>query len=388
MAISLSEYLLTKGREYAPFDPNRAHLIYQKLSLYIDLSRVKKIHIIGTNGKGSTGRYLALMLRNEGCKILHFTSPHIFDFKERFYKNDSIILTKDLEEAHIFLQTFDFINACSYFEYMTFLALILAKDVDYLIMEAGLGGEFDSTSVLEYDLDIFTHISLDHQDMLGEDLEQIAKTKLAAMGKNAILSTNQDDRIYALATKIANQKNSHLIILKTNDMTDEIKRLVIDLPDFLSQNAFSAIMAFKWLLNKIPSQLPRLNLLGRMQKITPNVYLDVGHNVGAAKAIKQALQKEGIVEIVLIYNSYEDKNIKEILQILSSIIRHVEILKLEHPRVIALPKLCAILDSLNLKYKEFSCLEDGVKYLVFGSFSVAETFMKKHKDLESGINNG
>ncbi len=388
MAVDLQEYLLTKGREYAPFDPKRAHLIYQKISLFLCLDGVKKIHIIGTNGKGSTGRYLALMLRKEGYRILHFTSPHILDFKERFYKNDSIISAKELEEAHIFLQSFDFINICSYFEYMTFLALVLAKDVDYLIMEAGLGGEFDSTSVLEYDLDIFTHISLDHQDMLGQNLEQIAQTKLQAMGKNAILSIGQDSRVYALAKKIADKKNTHLMILKTTNITGMLKDLISNLPDFLAQNAFSAIMAFKWLLGKMPSELPKLNLLGRMQKVAHNIYIDVGHNIGAAQAIKEALQKDKILEVILIYNSYEDKNIKEILSILYPVIHHVEILRIEHSRIVPLPKLYEILDSLNLKYKEFTQLEDKMNYLVFGSFSVIETFIKKHKTLNIGINNG
>lgn len=377
VANSLQNYLEQKGQEYAFFDPMRARRVYRQLSSHIDLSKSKKIHILGTNGKGSTGRYLAILLREEGYRILHFTSPHIFSFHERFYKNDGILSDEELQRAHTFLQNFDFIQQCSYFEYATFLALVLAQDVDFLIMEAGLGGEFDSTSVLTYDLDIFTYIGLDHQDILGKNLKQIAFTKLAAMSKKAILAVGQHHCVYSIAKKIAKQKRAKIKFLTSGDL-QRVANLTSHLPDFLAQNAWSAISAFEQLLDKTPTHLPELNLMGRMQKITPNIYIDVGHNIGAAKAIREVLQKEGIEKVVLVYNSYYDKNIFKILQILAPKLERVEILEVKNPRIISREKLASILDSLKLESRMFSKIENE-KYLVFGSFSVVEEFMKLYQ---------
>ena len=173
-------YMRQKGIEYRTIDKSRAERIYAELKTHIKPPK-RVIQVLGTNGKGSTGRFIAQILAQSGYKILHFTSPHIFSFNERFYDNDGVVSDEKLIKAHRFLQKFAFVGECSYFEYATFLALVLAQGADFAILEAGVGGELDSTSVVRRDLCVFSVVDYDHTDILGDSIEAIATTKLNAV---------------------------------------------------------------------------------------------------------------------------------------------------------------------------------------------------------------
>ena len=117
------------------------------------------IHIVGTNGKGSTGRYLAHILYEKKYKVLHYSSPHILEFNERIRINGKDSTNEQLESAHIKLQKIlpiNILNKLTYFEYTTLLAFVLSDSLDYLVLEAGLGGEFDATNVVKNNLSLFT----------------------------------------------------------------------------------------------------------------------------------------------------------------------------------------------------------------------------------------
>ena len=365
--MELDLYLDKKGREYAPFDPSRAKVIYEKLKPYLPCLPLYKIHILGTNAKGSTGRYLAQGFFQNKKTFLHFTSPHLFNFRERFYKNGSIILQEELENAHQFLQQFLFINDSSYFEYATFLAFVLSSDVDYLIMEAGLGGEFDSTSCIDYEMSIFTPISLDHQEFLGNSIQEIATTKLRAMSGDTFLANQTKKEVIEIAKKEARRKNINLQILQSNSNSKKNES------DFLQDNLFTAQEILKF-LNLQPLQTNQLDQLrGRFEKITENITIDVGHNIDAAKAVKKNL---GSKKVILIYNSYKDKDIFEILKTLQQNIIKVLIFPVLNSRIIEKEKLCKILISLQIPYEDFSCIQKNEEYLVFGSFSLVQAFLE------------
>ncbi|WP_170126814.1 Mur ligase family protein [Helicobacter anseris] len=363
-----------KGQEYAPFDPKRAIRIYASLKKYLSLS-CYKIHILGTNGKGSTGRYLALGLMQNNASVLHFSSPHILDFRERYYKNGNNISQEGLEQAHCFLQQFDFIQDCSYFEYATFLALVLAKDVDYLILEAGLGGEYDSTSCIECDLSIFTMIGKDHQEFLGKDIKDIAGTKLRAMTQLNFLALQHYNEVVEIAEQIAEQKKVTLI--KIGQWHQEKYRDILDtLPEnYLRDNLLNALVVLDFLKKQLPQKAYELDLRGRFEALSPSITLDVGHNIDGASEVKKALKNQ---KVNLIYNAYKDKDIREILTILKPNIQKIYILDIKHPRIIDKNLLCMILESLKIEYEDFKTIDTQKKYLVFGSFSVIEEFLKRY----------
>ncbi|RAX54267.1 hypothetical protein CCY99_04450 [Helicobacter sp. 16-1353] len=375
----LDIYMHSLGREYRAFNPNRAKEIYKKL--LPNLPKIPKtIQIIGTNGKGSSGRFLSLALMQNNYKILHFTSPHIFSFNERFYKNGRTISDLEILEAHKFLQYFDFIKEASYFEYATFLALVLSNDVDFLILEAGVGGEFDSTSAIKRDLCLFSLIDFDHEEMLGDTIEKIATTKLNAMVNPSIIGIQKHRSIKDIAKKIAYKKNiSDLFFVDSinNDILLYLQKY--HLASFLGENLALSLKALEVLcINYDLTSLPNLDLIGRFQKIKENIIIDVGHNQSAAKALKDNLKDK---KIILVYNSYFQKNIVEILDILRDNILKVEIIDIkDNDRIINKNDLIAILKRLDIKYSDFKGIDNNEKYLVFGSFSVIEKFLLSLKD--------
>ncbi len=379
----LSAFLETKPKEYHQFDPSRFIQIYKDFKNAFFEIQAKVIHVVGTNGKGSTGRFLTLLLADQNFKVLHFTSPHVFEFRERFFLNGSVVGESVLENAHQQLQSHAFSSACSYFEYATLLAVMLAKDCDYLVLEAGLGGEFDSTNALEKTLSVFTPIDYDHKEFLGDSLESIATTKLKAMGPLSIIAPQQE-LVLNVAQKIAKEKHAKLIVVQ-----NEISKGVMDyierhhLAYFLAMNLEVALKAFETLLpcnkQEVLKNLKPLNLIGRCELLSPNILIDVGHNPHSAKALKEEIKRVFNAPIVLIYNCYQDKDAFLVLEILKPVIKKVLILELHEERVIKLEKLKGILETLGLEYALFEDVEENENYLVYGSFLVANAFYKRYQ---------
>ncbi len=379
----LKAFLETKPKEYHKFDPSRFIQIYKDFKNAFFELQAKVIHVVGTNGKGSTGRFLTLLLVDQNFKVLHFTSPHVFEFRERFFLNGSVVEESVLENAHQQLQSHAFSNACSYFEYATLLAVMLAKDCDYLVLEAGLGGEFDSTNALEKTLSVFTPIDYDHKEFLGDSLESIAQTKLKAMGSLSIIAPQQELVLNA-AQKIAKEKHAKLIVVQ-----NEISKGVMDyierhhLAYFLAMNLEVALKAFETLLpcnkQEVLKNLKPLNLIGRCELLSPNILIDVGHNPHSAKALKEEIKRIFNTPIVLIYNCYQDKDAFLVLEILKPVVKKVLILELHNERIIQLKKLEGILETLGLEYALFEDLKENENYLVYGSFLVANAFYGRYQ---------
>jgi dihydrofolate synthase/folylpolyglutamate synthase len=203
---NLQEFLEYKTLYYDKIDFTIVKSSWQILSKKIKLPFV--IHIVGTNGKGSTGRFLAHYLRKIDYKVLHYSSPHIMKFNERIWINGSDVSDQNLEIAHRFLQELyeiELLEKLTYFEYTTLLAFYLSKDFDYLVLEAGLGGEFDATNVVENNLSLITTIGLDHQSFLGNSVEEIAATKMRSCDNKMIIGYQVFDEVIKTAFKVKEQ---------------------------------------------------------------------------------------------------------------------------------------------------------------------------------------
>lgn len=406
-AQSLWEFLESKGQEYAPFDPKRAHRIYAKLAPMLKLEHLKIIHILGTNGKGSTGRFITLGLLQCGHRVLHFSSPHLWHFRERFYRNGGDVSDEELEEAHRALQRFGFVCEASYFEYATFLGLYLAQECDFLVLEAGLGGEFDSTSVLRAHLSVFTPIGVDHKDFLGADIESIAGTKLRAMGDNVLLAPQPYAQSSLIARAIAKERGARLcelgIIESSAQLCTQIEAFCAcfglesreenewwqayrayvaryGYAEFLAQNLLVASFVWRFFGLRVDcGNLAVLDLRGRCEWLSPHILLDVGHNEECARALKSVIEQSfGQRRVILVYNTYFDKSVRHILALLKPCIQEVWIFPLvDNPRVIAHSDLEAILGDLGIVYRDFvrEEMRDSQDYVVFGSFSVVAGFL-------------
>ena len=357
--------------------------VYARLKASLKLPKI--IHLVGTNGKGTTGRFLASALYSLGFSTGHYTSPHILEFNERIWLNGNNVSNVILSEAHaelLSLLTPQEAESLSYFEYTTLLAVFLYQECDYVVLEAGLGGEYDATAVFENILTLITPIDFDHEAFLGSDIESIATTKINAVQTRAIVAKQSHDEVMRAAQKIAQEKS--LLIETYGELLDEQDRIKItqvaknnELPLYLQENLMLSIAALKVLgIDYTIENFKNAKLFGRLSRLKENILVDVGHNTLAAKSIYETLKEN---KYILVYNSYKDKNYKEILSILQPIILHVELIDVADERIEETARLTEVMQELDIKYKHFKGVEKEKDYLVFGSFSVVEAFLKEYR---------
>lgn len=380
--LKISKFLENKPLFYKEIDRTRMHRAWQSVSGNVKIPKL--IHIIGTNGKGSTGRFLALMLRKAGKSVGHYTSPHIFDFSERFWLNGSTVGYDELESAHeklLKILSADLQKSLSYFEYATLLSAVLFENCEYFVCEAGVGGEFDATNVFPKNLSLFTPIGFDHTALLGESLEQIATTKFNAMADVALMNDDMSELCAGIAQKIA-AKKSTTIKFASDNLTAEDKNEIkvyaqkFGLPEFLRSNLTLSASAFKQLgfsLNL--SNLGALDLSGRCEKIAPNVTIDVGHNEMAAQALAKKFEGK---KLNLIFNAFADKDIEAVLRAIKPVVKLTHVLTYDTPdRELATSRVKEILKNLSMPFCDFCGIDGDEEYLAFGSFYLVEAFLKR-----------
>ena len=380
---SLEEVLNHKTMYYDKIDFSTVKNSWDIISKHITLPYV--IHIVGTNGKGSTGRFLSHYLVNKNFKTLHYSSPHILKFNERIWINGKDCLDEQLNYAHKKLQELlplELLNLLTYFEYTTLLALILSDNLDYLILEAGLGGEFDATNVLPNNLSLITTIDLDHQSFLGNTIEEIAITKMRSVDRKMILGFQVNEEVYSSAIKVQKQLkdefNKEIIIQRVKEF--DKYNLSDKFASYLKRNLHLVIECLKELNIEIDLNIfNEVELFGRCQKISSNVTIDVGHNPLAAKVLVNEFKNR---KVNLIYNSYKDKDYEKVLSILKPIIKKIIIIDINDKRIVDKKNLLEICQSLNIMPANFEKLNKKEEYLVFGSFLVVEKFIKEYEVYE------
>ena len=267
----------------------------------------KTIHITGTNGKGSTAKFLSNVL-SQKYKVGLYTSPHMIKYNERFQINNKEIENKKLEKYINYMKNFFEKNKIrpSYFEFTTALCFKYFSDekVDIAIIEVGMGGENDTTNVVNSMVSIITYIGLDHKEFLGDTKEKIAKEKIGILKKNTHLYTyEKDKKIIELFEKKVKKLNSKLFLTKnikhkiTQKNEDFQTFKVIDLNEifkiklmgnFQIKNAILCIyvclklieMKYKINMNDIKKGLEKAENKGRFEllKKSPKIIFDMAHN--------------------------------------------------------------------------------------------------------------
>ena len=379
----LKDFLEKKPLYYEKIDYTRMPKIYARVKKHFKIPKI--IHLIGTNGKGTTGRFLASALHSLGFKTGHYSSPHIVNFNERIWLNGKDVNDVLLNNSHqklLKILTKDEVDSLSYFEYTTLLAMWLYQDCDYVVLEAGLGGEHDATAVFPKVLTLITPIDRDHEAFLGDTIQKIAKTKLNAVQNRAILADQKNQDVYKVAQELSDAKALKFYKLHEYiNAEDSIKIQTISeqlaLAPYLQENLQLAISA----LNCLDIDYDVINfrdskLFARLTPLSKNILIDVGHNTLAAHSILRALKGK---KYVLVYNSFKDKNYKEILNILKPIISHLEIISVLDTRAEEVEILKASIEELGIRYQMFYSIDASKNYLVFGSFSVVEAFLNIYK---------
>lgn len=286
-------------------------------------SHYPTVHIVGTNGKGSTTSYLQNILTKSGYQVGTFTSPYITRFNERISINGTEIPDKDLislvAKAQVLLNDLeehtDF-DRPTEFELVTLLMFLYfdLKQVDMAIIEAGIGGRLDSTNVLSPELVICTSIGFDHTETLGDSLLDIANHKAGVMRENTPILLG---RVSTEVEHFFNQKSHDLQaplaiidreiqLLSKDDQTIQISYDHWESPNLklpmLGQhqenNAGLAVTAahllaqtFSKITDKsIQEGIEETHWPGRSEWIGNNIYLDGAHNPQGIASLKQVLK--------------------------------------------------------------------------------------------------
>lgn len=188
--------------------------------------KIKCIHIGGTNGKGSTSNMLASVLQESGYNIGLYNSPHLIDFTERIKINGK---NCDKEFVFNFIQKLKKLPEDimpSFFEFTTIMAFeyFYQKKVDFAIIEVGLGGRLDSTNIIKPLVSAITNVQLDHQNILGNTIEEIAFEKAGIIKTDVPVIFGDDNEVVKNIIKIkAEKENTHFVdatLLKTNLKSD------------------------------------------------------------------------------------------------------------------------------------------------------------------------
>jgi len=387
-AISFGSFIEEKPLYYKEIDHERIHIAYDLLKSHI--KHPKTIHIVGTNGKGSTGRMVAHLAYHGGMSVGHFSSPHILKFNERIWVDGVDSSDETLEVAHqklYYIIGSKMSDSLSYFEYTTLLALVVFEDLDLIVLEAGLGGEYDATNVVDKELSIITPIGIDHQAFLGDTIEEIATTKIRSIEERVLLSPQVYPEVVDIAHQITHLKGAKLYLSSNQPSIhrDDIKDIAREKKwgGYLIENATVATQALDILsIDYKVSSLRSVVLFGRYYPIAPNIRIDVGHNPLAAKALADSLEGS----VVLIYNSLDDKDYRAVLEILKPMVESIEIIPIASQRATTIGKIEESADTLGLKHSIFDGYIDSDKdYLVFGSFYTVEAFLDIYSHISTNM---
>lgn len=314
----------------------------------------KIVHIAGTNGKGSVCAYLQAILMAEGKRTGFFTSPHLVSVNERI-RVDNIQIDNET-----FLKVFrkvlkivrqmveDGIEHPSYFEFLFGMGMtaFAETDVEYIILETGLGGRLDATNAIDNPaLAIITSISLDHTAILGDTIEKIAGEKAGIIkpGVPVFFDGSSKKAAEVIKAKASELGVSCREVTKNAYEIQEVHRkyiafsrrsaydkdVIFQVPMcgcYQAMNAELALEASEYLLageeihmDRWKEALAELHWEGRMERVGAHITVDGAHNPGAMEAFVEsvkALDESERGEMVLLFSAVSDKKYDQMIEYL------------------------------------------------------------------------
>ena len=334
----------------------------------------KVIHVAGTNGKGSTCKIINQILIEKGYKVGLFTSPHVFNYEERFLVNNEEIssyvldkLVNSIDELakknNIELSEFELLTAVGFYYFFV-------KQVDYVVLETGLGGEFDATNVVNPISVAITDIDFDHTERLGKTIDEIAKQKAGIIKKDCLVSVSKDNKGYEIIKNKAKEIGAKLVDLK--DIKIEYNNgkntAIIDnkkyhfnlLGSYQAKNLSLALGAISNLEidDKIISKaLKEVQWKYRLQyDKKKNLLIDSAHNPSGIQSLRDFLDENfKDTKKTFIFGCLKNKDYKEMLKILIKKDDELYFKEFNHPNSLKF-------DELDKKYKakkyEFKSLNE------------------------------
>lgn len=318
----------------------------QHKTWFRNLPPEKIITVAGTNGKGTTCAALETLLLSAGKKVGLYTSPHLISTTERIRVNGEPVTEEQFIE--LYLQNKNLISKydLTHFESLTLMAadcFFAKNDLDYIIFEVGLGGTYDATNVFPNRYSIITALAMDHQNILGNSVLEIAQNKFGIIKPNSkVFHHPLPAEVIALFSKVLTETNSQAIPAIVGSVTCEKShepfwflkspwgKTLINLPGQRAcDNIMTALTVFEELgfepQNHLHS-LERIPWQGRMQKISwpgiaAPVYLSGDHNIQGVQSLVHILHFFEWNELHLVVGIGQDKAAEEMLRVLLTLPR-------------------------------------------------------------------
>jgi dihydrofolate synthase/folylpolyglutamate synthase len=359
----------------------------------------KIIHVGGTNGKGSVCRFLQSILTTSGYKTGVYTSPHIQRFSERFIidnkeisDSDVVLLVKKIKP--IVDEMIKIENTPTFFEIVTAMAFLYFKEkkIDFAVIEVGLGGRFDATNIVEPILSVITNVTLEHQDILGKNIEDIAFEKAGIIKNKIPVITASKDSALDIIKKIAVEKDAPINII--NDKSWKKIKGGVDWQEFLISGSLKEYFVKTSIIGEHQGENIALTIEvieklqmngvyitdeainegiaktvnpGRMEIVgfEPLIILDGAHNIAGVSYLKKTLNADFVYnKLILVLGILSDKNVKGMLEIIAPIGDVIVITKSQNKRATEPIKLKELTEKLNFKNQVIvkNKVDEAVKY--------------------------
>lgn len=372
-------------------------------------NKLSIIHVAGTNGKGSTITYMSSILQKAGYLVGCYTSPVVFEYLEKYQingenisKDDFVSLVKVIKPALLELNATDCFPTV--FEVETAMAFLyfVAKKVDIVILETGMGGDSDATNVLsKVSLSVITSISYDHMAYLGNSILEIAMHKAGIIKKDCPVVVNaNDETTLKVLKKVATSKNAKLYCSKKTIKEEYVSssgQVYTDIHTLMSgtyqaENIALAIEAMealnenysdKFNINKahIVEGIKLAQIGGRFEKIhsNPHIYIDGAHNPDAIIKLKDTIDMVcGDEKVTFIMGVLSDKDYDTECEIIASRADNIVTVTSKNKRALSGIELLKTIQkyNANVEYVDdilgavVKAIGYGNKYVIaFGSLS-------------------
>lgn len=361
---------------------------------------VKFIHIGGTNGKGSTTSMISSVLKEAGFKVGMYTSPYLEEFEERIQINGENIKKEELADLMSDVKSaIDKVIDLGYesptqFEIITALMFCyFAKEkVDYAVLEVGLGGRLDATNVVIPEIIVLTSISLDHMNILGDTIEEIAGEKCGIIKKGIpVVSYPQEEKALKVIIDKCNELGCNLNVVNTNNVKDiiidkekHVQKLEVSIAKETFQIELSLLgdhqinnflVALETLLklrqcgafissNAITKGFKEVKWIGRMEVLNkkPLVVIDGAHNIDGIINLRKSIDKYFEFEnITLILGVLGDKQVEKMIEVITNGVKNIVIVEPHSDRAEDVEDLCKKINDIGKNAFMFKDYRDAYK---------------------------
>ena len=360
------------------------------------------VHIAGTNGKGSTSVIIASILQAAGFRTGLFTSPHLVSFTERIRVNNEEIAESDVvslaEEIRFKIQDSRFKMTPTFFEFVTAMGLLYfkRKNIDWAVVETGMGGRLDATNVLLPEASVITSINYDHSEFLGNTISAIAEEKAGIIKDGVpVITSAQEPSVMDAIKKKTEEKNAGLFIygrdfsaaIKSEDTSGSVfnyngdssfEDLVISLPG--RHQVLNAALALKTIEivskksshhasrithHAIRNGLGNIKWQGRLEFISkePPILIDGAHNPSAATILADSLKEiffRVYRRIILVVGIMSDKDIRGIMAPLLPLAAEIILTAPAYERAASPDVLSGHAISLGFSCRKTYCIADAI----------------------------